>query len=102
VGVCAYDQTYDIKAEKECGTNDNVPSNGNEYTNGYRPILTYTSVICVLSYLIPFPRFLFIQTYNYENFSVWRRNESVLEKENTACSLAIYIISFNDPDCRLL
>jgi hypothetical protein len=40
VGVPVYDQSYDIKAEKDCGTNDNVPSNGNEYTDGYRPILT--------------------------------------------------------------
>jgi hypothetical protein len=39
-GVAAYDLSYDIKPEKERGTNDNVPSTGNEYTDGYRPILT--------------------------------------------------------------
>jgi hypothetical protein len=39
VGVPVYDQSYDIKPEKVCGTNDNVPSNGFEYTDGYRPIL---------------------------------------------------------------
>jgi hypothetical protein len=33
-GVAAYEQIYDIKPEKECGTNDNVPSTGNEYTDG--------------------------------------------------------------------
>jgi hypothetical protein len=39
-GVSAYDQSYDIKPEKKCGTKDNFPSTGNVYTDGYRPVLT--------------------------------------------------------------